>query len=233
MEWRVGTSGYGYKEWKGKFYPEKLPQKDMLGYYAERFNSVELNNTFWRMPTTQSLNSLCEQVASSFCFAIKAPQSITHFKRLRGAEGDLKALTEALGGLSGQSGPVLFQLPPNFKKDLERLNEFLALLDKSISAAFEFRHESWFDAEVYDALREHSCALCAADDEDTPPAQLVKTVNWGYVRLRRVGYTPKELATWFKNISSQGWSEVFVYFKHEETGTGPKLAANLLKLIGQ
>ena len=211
MQFFVGTSGYGYKEW----------------------NSVEMNNTFRRMPTAESLKSLLDQVPRSFRFVVKAPQSITHFKRLKGAEVDLKELKTAMIALKEQRGPVLFQLPPNFKKDLERLKAFLKSLGKDILAAFEFRHESWYDDEVFDALRKQSCVLCAADAEETPKAQLIRTSDWGYVRLRRDGYTKKELTTWIKNIRSQDWKEVFVFFKHEETGMGPKLAASFIELASQ
>jgi len=231
MKFFVGTSGYGYKEWKGIFYPVKLPQKQMLQYYGQHFGSVELNHTFRRMPTPASLEKLPDQVPKSFRFAVKAPQSITHFKRLKEADADLELLVEATSALKVNRGPVLFQLPPNFKKDLDRLVTFLKSLDKKkILAAFEFRHETWYDDEVYAALKKHSAVLCAADDEETPPVQVLPTADWGYVRLRRDGYTKKELQTWVKKLSAQGWKEIFVYFKHEETGLGPKLGAEFLSL---
>jgi uncharacterized protein YecE (DUF72 family) len=233
MKFLVGTSGYGYKEWKGSFYPEKLPAKKMLEYYGEQFDTVELNNTFRRMPTTASLEALLENVSASFRFAVKAPQSITHFKRLKSADADLEELLGATQALGKRRGPVLFQLPPNFKKDMERLNTFLQLLEKNVKAAFEFRHESWYDDEVYESLRKYSCVLCTADAEDTPEAKLVQTTDWGYVRLRRNGYTTKELKAWVKEIQSQDWKEVYVYFKHEETGMGPKLGAKFLKLAAK
>ncbi len=233
MQLFVGTSGYGYKEWKGKFYPEKLSAKQMLSYYGQQFNAVELNNTFRRMPTAESLETLVGQVPKSFRFAVKAPQSITHFKRLRNSEADLEELNEATRALKKQLGPVLFQLPPNFKKDVERLAAFLTLLDKKMLAAFEFRHESWFEDDVFDVLRAHSCALCVADAEETPKARLVRTANWGYIRLRRDQYGKKELVAWVKDLVSQGWEEAFVFFKHEETGAGPVLATNFIELVGQ
>lgn len=234
MHFFVGTSGYGYKEWKGHFYPEKMPASKMLGYYSERFESVELNGSFYRMPTAASLKSLAEQVPANFRFAVKSPQSITHFKRLKEAESDLEQLVSATAALEKHRGPVLFQLPPNFKKDLDRLEGFLKLLDKTmISTAFEFRHDTWYDDEVFSLLKKHSCALCAADAEDTPPAELVKTTDWGYVRLRRDTYTKKELTNWFKNIHSQGWKETFVFFKHEDTAEGTKLAARFLELVAR
>lgn len=233
MQLFVGTSGYGYKEWKGSFYPEQLPAKRMLTYYGERFNSVELNHTFRKMPTAESLKALAEQVPEAFRFAVKAPQSITHFKRLKDTDTVLKEFTKAVKTLKERQGPVLFQLPPNFKKDLDRLKAFLKILDKKIQAAFEFRHESWYDDEVIDALRARSCVLCAADDEETPPVQVVRTADWGYVRLRRDKYTKKQLATWVQTIRDQNWKETFVYFKHEETGTGPRWGKQFLKLAGQ
>ena len=233
MKLLVGTSGYGYKEWKGSFYPEKLPQKEMLNYYGQHFSAVELNNTFRRMPTAASLKPLLEEVPSNFRIVVKAPQTITHIKRLNGVDTPLTEFKSALKVLGKQRGPVLFQLPPNFKKDLDRLTAFLKKLGKSIAAAFEFRHASWYDDEVFELLRKHSCALCAADSDETPPAQFLNSTTWGYVRLRREGYSKKELKAWLKKIKDMGWGEVYVFFKHEETGTGPRLAKELLKIFNQ
>ena len=233
MRFHVGTSGYSYKEWKGSFYPEKLPQKQMLDFYAERFDAVEINSTFRRLPEIGVVGSWTGQTPESFRFVLKAPQSITHFKRLIDVKDQTKAFLKAAAELKHRRGPVFFQLPPNFKKDLPRLKAFLKSLGKkSASAAFEFRHESWFDEDVYDALRAKSSALCVADAEELPKTDLISTAKFGYVRLRRAKYTKKQLAAWLTKIQAQDWDEVYVFFKHEETGTGPKFAARFLELAG-
>src|SRR5258708_1624930 len=193
MRFFVGTSGYSYKEWKGSFYPEKYPQKEMLSYYAQRFSAVEINSTFRRMPEASVLKSWTQQVPDTFRFVLKAPQTITHFKRLKNVKAETRDLLRKASVLKGRRGPVLFQLPPNFKKDLSRLKPFLRLIGRRTRAAFEFRHESWFDDEVFDCLRKHSCALCTADSDDSPWTDLVSTAGWGYVRLRRGRYTKKRL----------------------------------------
>jgi uncharacterized protein YecE (DUF72 family) len=230
MRFYVGTSGYSYKEWKGSFYPQKLPQREMLGYYAERFSTVEVNNSFYRMPDARVLKSWAQQVPAGFRFALKAPQAITHFKRLKNAEAVTKEFVSVASALKGRLGPLLFQLPPNFKKDLPRLEAFLRLLRKRTSIAFEFRHASWFDNEVFDCLRANSCALCIADTDDAPRADLVSTAGWGYVRLRRKRYTRQQLAAWIERLRSQAWDEAYVFFKHEDAGTGPKFASRFLEL---
>jgi|SRR5579863_1652418 len=233
MQLYVGTSGYSYPEWKGRFYPEKLSQKAMLGYYAQQFSTVELNNTFYRMPDASVLKSLAKQIPADFRFAVKAPQSITHFKRLKDAQAPTKEFFRAASVLKKQLGPVLFQLPPNFKKDLPRLKAFLCHISKRIPVAFEFRHASWFDDEVFICLRAKSCALCIADVDDSPQPPMISTADWGYVRLRRKRYTRKQLADWVERIRSQAWSEAYVFFKHEETGTGPRYAARFLELAAR
>jgi uncharacterized protein YecE (DUF72 family) len=231
MEYFVGTSGYSYPPWCGSFYPQKLPQPQMLSYYAQHFRTVELNNTFRRMPSIESMRSWAIQVPTNFRFAIKAPQAITHFKRLKDAEEPTKELFRVAATLKDRLGPILFGLPPNFKKDLPRFKAFLKLLPRKRHVAFEFRHESWFDDEVCDCLRDHRCALCITDAEDLPLAPMVQTADWGYLRLRRKKYTKPALATWLGRIQSLGWNKVYVFFKHEETGTGPKFARQLLKII--
>lgn len=231
MQFFVGTSGYGYKEWKGKFYPEKLPPAQMLRYYAERMNSVELNNTYRKMPTAESLAALLPQVPKSFRFVVKAPMTITHMKRLKGVEAPLDELKSAIRGLKVQRGPVLFQFPANFKCDLERLNGFLRLLNKQTQAAFEFRHESWFQDDVWNSLAKRGCAWCVDDADELPPAELIHTTDWGYLRLRRAKYTTRQLSKWLERILAQNWKAVHVFFKHEETATGPKLAGQFLELV--
>jgi uncharacterized protein YecE (DUF72 family) len=228
MKFHIGTSGYSYKEWKGSFYPEKLPAKEMLGFYAQHFSTVEMNNTFYRMPTVEAVEAWAAQVPASFRLVLKAPQTITHRKRLKNVESDVAAFVEAAQALKKRLGPLLFQLPPNMKKDLPRLEEFLKLLPTSsksgVCAAMEFRHESWLDEETYDCLRRYKIALCTADAEDLPKAELIDTAGWGYVRLRREDYTKAKLATWVKRMQAVGWREIYVLFRHEDTGAGPAFA---------
>lgn len=222
----IGTSGYSYKEWKGSFYPEDLPASKMLRYYAERLDTVEANNTFYRMPSAKTLDEWTAQVPPGFVFAIKAPQRITHQQRLVGSAETLEAVWRATEVLGARRGPFLFQLPPFLKKDVPRLADFLALLPASIEAAFEFRHPSWLDDEVYAALEARRAALVIADAEKlTTP--LVATAPFGYLRLRREDYTQADVDTWAARISAQPWPRAYVYFKHEEAGTGPRLAAEL------
>ena len=228
MRIRAGTSGWSYKEWKGHFYPEKVAAKDMLRYYGERFPTVEVNNTFYRMPNLATLESWAAEVPDDFSFVLKASKRITHDKRLKDVGDSVEYLLRTAGTLGSKLGPFLVQLPPNLKKDVPRLRDFLALLPAR--AAFEFRHTSWFDDEVYAALRERGAAWCVADtgEEGDPP--FVSTVDWGYLRLRRVAYEESDLQSWADRVRAQGWNEAFVFFKHEEAGTGPKLAARFLEL---
>jgi uncharacterized protein YecE (DUF72 family) len=218
MKIRVGTSGYSYKEWRGSFYPERIRRGEMLPYYAERFSAVEINNTFYRMPQASVLASWAEQVPRDFLFVLKASQQITHRKRLKESGEPLGYLLEAAAALGPKLGPVLFQLPPSFKKDIARLRAFLDLLPDEPSFAFEFRHATWADEEVREALAQHNCALVCADTEDAGAdgAPIVPTADWGYLRLRRCDYTPEELAPWAERIRSQAWQRAFVFFKHEE-----------------
>jgi uncharacterized protein YecE (DUF72 family) len=232
MKLFVGTSGYAYKEWTGAFYPEKLPQKEMLAYYAARFSTVEINYTFRRLPSASVVESWAQQVPASFRFVLKARQIITHFKRLQSAESETDDFLRIASVLKDRQGPILFQLPPNFKKDVSRLAAFLSHIHGRAKAAFEFRHATWFDVDVYDCLRQHGSALCVADAEDLPATDLVRTTSWGYVRLRDEGYTDKTLCKWINQIRSQGWDEAYVFFKHEDSAAGPKLATRFLELAG-
>jgi uncharacterized protein YecE (DUF72 family) len=218
MQVRVGTSGFSYREWKGSFYPEDLKSAEMLRYYAGRFSSVEINNTFYRMPRAAVLVGWAEQVPPDFLFVLKASQKITHRKRLKNAAEPLAYLLEAASSLGDRLGPVLFQLPPTLRKDAERLRDFLALLPPGRPFAFEFRHESWSDDEVHTALRAHGCALVCADTGDSGDegAPIVPTADWGYLRLRRCDYTEDELRPWIDRIRSQPWERAFVFFKHED-----------------
>jgi uncharacterized protein YecE (DUF72 family) len=232
MRFFVGTSGYSFKEWKRNFYPEKLPQKAMLSYYAERFSTVEINNTFHKFPTEAVVQAWADQVPDSFRFVLKARQIITHFRRLQNAERETNDFIRIASVLKKRQGPILFQLPPNFKKDVPRLDAFLKHVAGRARLAFEFRHTSWFDEEVFECLRTHSTALCIAEADDLPSIDLVHTADWGYVRLRDEGYTDNGLKAWIKKITSQNWDEVFVFFKHEDAGAGPTLAARFIELAG-
>ncbi|MCA1579954.1 MAG: DUF72 domain-containing protein [Acidobacteria bacterium] len=231
MRLRLGTSGYSYKEWKGPFYPDDLPAAQMLAFYARRFSTVEINNTFYRMPSASVLSTWAEQVPDGFTFALKASQRITHRSRLKEAGDSVAFFYQVAATLGDRLGPVLFQLPPNLKKDLPRLSAFLPLLPAGSRAAFEFRHASWFDDEVYGVLREAGAALCIAEDEDlaTP---LVSTTGWGYLRLRRQDYGSESLAAWAARIREQPWSDAFVFFKHEDNANGPRFAEELVNILG-
>src|SRR5262245_37527835 len=226
----VGTSGYSYPEWRGTFYPERFPTGQMLPYYAARFSTVELNNTFYRMPTGKTIAGWDQDSPPGFLFALKVPQRITHFARLRDVAEPLGYLLETVVGLGAKLGPLLLQLPPNFRKDTGRLGDCLALVPPSVQVAVEFRHASWLDDEVYQVLRARNAALCIADTEDgTTP--IVATADFGYLRLRDRAYSPDELARWARTAGRADWRDAFVYFKHEESGTGPALARALVGLL--
>ena len=218
----AGASGYSFKEWKGSFYPEKIKPEDMLAYYAARLPTVEINNTFYRMPLPPMLAQWAEATPPAFRFAIKAPRRITHVARLKaeGAADSVAYLYRALQALGEKRGPVLFQLPPQLRKDLPRLGAFLALLPEGHRAAFEFRHESWFADDVYDALRAAGAALCVSEREDEKPPPLVETAPWGYVRLRLERYADDGLRHWAETLARSGWCEVYAYFMHEPTAPG-------------
>ena len=228
MKIRAGTSGWSYKEWKGFFYPEKLPAKDMLRYYSERFPTVEVNNTFYRLPNLTTLEGWLSQVPEDFSFVLKASKRITHDKRLKDVGDSVDYLLRTSGTLGARLGPFLVQLPPNMKKDVPRLRDFLAIFPAR--AAFEFRHASWYDDEVYGALRERNAAWCIADTGEAGDPPFESTADWGYLRLRRVAYEEADLKSYADRIRQQSWGEAYVFFKHEDAGTGPKLAAKFLEL---
>ena len=230
MKLWVGTSGYSYKAWLGSFYPERLPAKEMLRFYASRLPAVEINNTFYRLPKESVLQNWAEQVSPEFRFVLKAPQKITHVKRLKEADEEVKYLFGAENSLGRNKGAVLFQLPPSLRKNLLTLQSFLSILPTDRPIAFEFRHPSWFDEEVFACLRERNCALCLAEMDDSENYDLVPTATWGYLRLRRSDYTPTDLRNWKQRILSQPWDHAYVFFKHEDEGIGPKLAAQFLEL---
>ena len=231
MELFVGTSGYSYKEWKGTFYPAELPEEEMLAYYGERFNTVEINNTFYRLPTEKLLASWAQKVPGSFRFTLKASRKITHLKRLKEAQEETEYLVRTAQSLDGRLGTILFQLPPYLPKDSPRLEGFLGLLPATLRAAFEFRHPTWMHEEVLALLRGRNAALCLSDTDESPhEEELPVTADWGYLRLRRSGYQEAQLADWARRLRGQPWREAYVYFKHEEAGLGAQLAARFRQL---
>ena len=223
---RVGTSGYDYPEWRGLFYPRGLPASRRLRFYGERFDTVEINATFRRMPTEKAVAGWAAATPAGFVFTLKAPARITHSRRLRDVDEPLRVFCDTARGLGDKLGPLFFQLPPNFKKEIGRLRDLLVQIPPDLRCAFEFRHASWFADDVYEALRARDAALCVADTEGgrTPDET---TASWGYYRLRNVEYTRAALARWARALTRPGRSEVFCYFKHEETASGPALAARL------
>lgn len=233
MKTWIGTSGFQYAEWKGSFYPEDLPASKMLPYFAERLATTEINYTFHRIPSPKTIENWLAQTPPNFRFALKAPQKITHFARLRDCQDTLGYFCRVVSALGDRLGPILFQLPPNFKKNAEVLSAFLRELP-TMRAAFEFRHESWLDEEIFALLRERNVALCLADTEKLAAPTAV-TADYGYLRLRREDYSAADVARWTQFVREKkgNWQDVFVYFKHEEAGTGPKLAAQMIELLAQ
>jgi uncharacterized protein YecE (DUF72 family) len=233
MKFFVGTSGYSYKEWKGHFYPEKLPDKKMLEFYAQHFSAVEINSTFRRFPMEDTVESWVQQAPRSFRFVLKARQTITHFRRLQNADEQIDDFINLASILKQHQGPLLFQLPPNFTKDLPRLEAFLTYVDGRAAVVFQFQHESWFEDDVYSCLRAHSAALCSVDDEGPACDKVIGATNWGYVRLREERYTDARLKKWIEKLKAEDWNECFVFFKHEDAGAGPTLAARFVELAGR
>jgi uncharacterized protein YecE (DUF72 family) len=225
----AGASGYSYKEWQGSFYPEKIKPDAMLAWYAERLPTVEINNTFYRMPKATVLETWASSTPESFRFAIKASRRITHDARLKpeDAADSVAFLYRNLATLGAKRGPVLFQLPPFLKKDLPRLTGFLALLPEDHRAAFEFRNESWFSDDVYDALKQANASLCLSEREDNAPPPLVETASFGYIRLRLEEYSDDDLKRWAECLAATSWREIYVYFMHEPTA--PPYAQSLMK----
>jgi len=216
MRVAAGTSGFSYKEWQGSFYPLKFPPSKMLEFYAERLPSVELNNTFYRMPQEKLIRGWQERAPASFRFALKAPQQMTHSRKLVDCGEPLARFVQVAAGLGDQLGPLLFQLPPTFQRDVTRLRAFLASLPPGVRAAFEFRHPTWFDESTFAVLREHNVALCIAEVDGEPAPPIVATADFGYFRLRREDYTPEHIAVWAESIRSQPFTEAYVFFKHEK-----------------
>jgi uncharacterized protein YecE (DUF72 family) len=227
VQLHVGTSGYSYKEWKGSFYPDDLSDKEMLAFYGRRLDAVEINNTFYRLPNASVLEAWAAQVPASFRFSIKASRRITHFTRLKEeAREPTEYLLSAVASLGDRLGVLLFQLPPNLKKDTARLASYLDVLPRATRAAFEFRHESWKDGEVHELLRRHGAAIVCADTEEAGADEpIVATAPWGYLRLRRPTYGDRDLERWAGHVRGQAWERAFVFFKHEDEGAGPAMAA--------
>lgn len=233
MHLRAGTSGFSFKEWKGHFYPEKAKDKELLGLYAAQLDCVEINNTFYRMPKPELMLSFRERVGPGFVFVLKAPQQITHRQKLEGSEDSVAHLFRVGSELGDHLGPILFQLPPFLRRDLPRLVSFVASLPSGLRAVLEFRHRSWFDDEVFEALRARDVALCFSDtdpegEEPGLEQPFASTASFGYVRLRRAAYDEAALRAWIERIRAQPWREVFVFFKHEPTAPGLALALRAL-----
>lgn len=233
MKLYIGTSGYSYKEWKGNFYPENISADEMLSYYAKQFSTVELNNTFYRLPKQEVFENQASEVPSDFRFSVKVPRRITHIKRLKDTKENVEYLFKVLAPFKKKFEVILVQLPPNFKKDMKRLEDFIKDLPDNINTAFEFRHPSWFEPEVYDLLKNYKCTLCLSDTDEAPVSELINTSSWGYLRLRGSSYTKNELSKWMKKIEMQNWEKVFIYFKHEDEGKGAKFAQELIKISGK
>ena len=226
----VGTSGYSYKEWKGSFYPENISAKDMLAYYSSHFHAVELNNTFYRLPQKSMIENWKSQVPQNFRFSVKATRFITHFKRLNDAGKETRTMLNIVSALEDRLGAVIFRLPEQMEKDLKRLEKFLKVLPLDTPAVFDFRHPTWFDEEVVALLRSQNRVFCVSDIEELPASYTYKTADWGYVRLRRVRYTKADLIEWVRRIRAHQWKDTYVFFKHEDEGTGPKLTAQFMNL---
>jgi uncharacterized protein YecE (DUF72 family) len=228
----VGTSGFAYPEWRGTFYPASIKSKEMFSYYAGRFRTVEINATFYRMPTVKLITGWREQAPPGFTYALKAPRRITHERRLKDCEADVEFFCATARELGEHMGPLLFQLPPTLKADADRLRACLAAIPAGLKVAFEFRHDSWLTEEIFAALAERGAALCVADfgDRTTP---MRATARHAYFRLRDEGYTPDDLDRWAAEIGSRRgvWDEAFVYFKHEEEGRGPEFARAFIERL--
>jgi uncharacterized protein YecE (DUF72 family) len=231
MHFWVGTSGFQYTEWRGSFYPEKMPTTQMLPYYAERLNSTEINYSFHRIPSRKTIDAWSAATPERFKFSPKAPQKVTHFSKLRDCADTLRYFGDVVLGLGAKLGVVLFQLPPSLKKDAPLLAGFLRDIPMELRATFEFRHESWFDDEIFALLREHNVALCIAESDAIAAPQVV-TADFGYLRLRREDYVTADIAKWAGFAKAQSnWRDAFVHFKHEEAGLGPKFAAEFKGLV--
>lgn len=230
MQLFAGTSGYSYKEWRGKFYPDKLAANQMLRFYAGSMPAVEINNTFYRMPKKEMLENWRQQVPEDFRFSIKASRRISHNKRLKDTEEETSYLFDALQALGGCLGIILFQMPPHFRKERDTLSRFLDTLPDTTPCAFEFRHESWFDQDIFDVLSAHNKTLCIADETNAGFDQIIRTADVGYLRLRGVEYSQSDLTQWAESILVKNWTQCFVFFKHEDDCGGPELAQSFMDI---
>jgi uncharacterized protein YecE (DUF72 family) len=233
MQLYVGTSGYSYKEWKGSFYPKNHPDKDMLRFYGQNLPAVEINNTFYRMPNASVLEAWAEQVPSDFRFVLKASRKITHSKPLKKKGDEIGYLFTVAATLGEKLGAILFQLPPYLKKNFQLLSDFADLLPSSPRIAFEFRHPSWFDDELYELLHKKGYAVCCSDVENEEISRFVVTTDWGYLRLRKTNYSEEELIEWAHKIKSQKWQAAYIFFKHEDEPTAPLLAKQFLEIAAR
>jgi uncharacterized protein YecE (DUF72 family) len=232
MIW-VGTSGYNYPEWKGSFYPSDLATAKMLPYYAARFPTVEINYTFYRMPNEKLVDGWARQTPSPYKLTLKAPRRITHDNRLKSVGPLVSGFCQVAATLGDKLGALLFQLPPNLKKDTVLFDAFLAELPPKVCAAFEFRHASWLDEDIFGRLAARNLALCVADSEKlSTPVRI--TADYAYFRLRDEGYTADDIARWADTIGREAAAcrDVYVYFKHEEEGKGPEFAQLLMGHLG-
>ncbi len=231
----VGTSGFSYKEWKGPFYPSDLKETDFLQFYGQSLNAVEINNSFYRLPKRELLQKWYDATPDHFRFIIKASRRITHFKRLKEPDEPLGFLIKNTDTIAEKLGGILFQLPPNFRCNLDRLKKFVDLLPETTPAVIEFRHESWWDDSVFEIMRSKNVALCLADseDQDMLSKNLPATADWTYLRLRKPGYDKSELKAWSDYLCSSRFKNSFVFFKHETDGAGPRMAADFGKNIAR
>ena len=225
----IGTSGFQYAEWKGTFYPEKMPAAKMLPYYAERLRTTEINYSFHRIPSAKTIEGWYQSTPERFKFSLKAPQKVTHWAKLRNCGDTLRFFHQVISDLEAKLGPVLFQLPPTLKKDAALLEAFLVDVPAGMRCAFEFRDASWFDDEIFNLLKAKNLALCLADSEKLATPE-VATADYGYLRLRREDYQEADVVRWSEAVKARKdvWSDAFVYFKHEESGTGPQLAQQMV-----
>jgi uncharacterized protein YecE (DUF72 family) len=230
----VGTSGFAFKEWKGPFYPEGTTDKKMLAYYSSKLGSVEINYSFRRLPSESTLLAWREQSTDGFQFTLKASQRITHFKRLMDCEEDVAEFVRRARLLGDRLGTILFQLPPNFKYEPDKLEAFAAVLPPVARYAMEFRHESWRADEPKQILKAHGIAYCGADTDDLALEEVPVTAPHVYLRLRKEEYGDEELKSWSEKVAQvlEGGRDVYCYFKHEGGGVGPAYALAVEQAAG-
>jgi uncharacterized protein YecE (DUF72 family) len=233
MEIHTGTSGFSYKEWKGHFYPSDLPASRMLEYYAARFNTVEINNTFYRMPRAEMLAKWRDTVPPGFHFVLKTPKRITHQKKLEDTADDMAYLTEVSAELGEARGPFLVQTPPYLRADLALLERFLSGIPSGVRLALETRHASWNDPEATRTLISHGHTLCIAEVDGEEPLPLPPDASWGYLRLRRTDYSDDDMRQWADRVRATGWEQAWIFFKHEDEGKGPQFASRMTELLDE